>query len=64
MEMTDFSSETTEHRRTGTLRNDTKIMTHKKITNWSSRRGTAETNPTRNLEAVGSIPGNLHMPWV
>ena len=24
---------------------------------WSSRHGTAETNPTRNHEDVGSIPG-------
>ena len=24
---------------------------------WSSRRGAAETNPTRNHEVVGSIPG-------
>ena len=24
---------------------------------WSSHRGTAETNPTRNSEVVGSIPG-------
>ena len=25
--------------------------------NWSSHRGTAETNPIRNHEVVGSIPG-------
>ena len=25
--------------------------------NWSSRRGAAETNPTRNIEVVGSISG-------
>ena len=24
---------------------------------WSFHRGTAETNPTRNHEVVGSIPG-------
>ena len=24
---------------------------------WSSRRGSAEMNPTRNHEVVGSIPG-------
>ena len=24
---------------------------------WSSRRGTAETNPTRNHEVAGLIPG-------
>ena len=24
---------------------------------WSSRRGTAETNPTRSHEVAGSIPG-------
>ena len=24
---------------------------------WSSRRGTAETNPTRNQEVAGWIPG-------
>ena len=24
---------------------------------WSSRRGTGETNPTRNHKVVGSIPG-------
>ena len=24
---------------------------------WSSRRGAAETNPTRNHEVAGSIPG-------
>ena len=24
---------------------------------WSSHRGAAETNPTRNHEVVGSIPG-------
>ena len=28
----------------------------------SSHRGTAETNPTRNQEVVGSIPG--HAQWV
>ena len=25
--------------------------------NWSSRCGAVETNPTRNQEGVGSIPG-------
>ena len=29
----------------------------KKQTNRSSHHGTAETNPTRNHEVVGSIPG-------
>ena len=24
---------------------------------WNSHRGTAEMNPTRNLEVAGSIPG-------
>ena len=26
-------------------------------TNWSSHRGSAETNPPRNYEVAGSIPG-------
>ena len=29
----------------------------KKCTFWSSRRGAAEKNPTRNHEVAGSIPG-------
>ena len=28
-----------------------------KVVSWSSCCGTAETNPTRNHEVVGSIPG-------
>jgi len=31
--------------------------TQKKSMNWSSHRGTAEMNPTRNHEVVGLIPG-------
>ena len=30
---------------------------HIKDNNLSSRRGAAETNPTRNHEVVGSVPG-------
>ena len=29
----------------------------KKYYNWSSGRGAAETNPTRNHEVAGSVPG-------
>ena len=28
-----------------------------RMTPWSSRHGAEETNPTRNYELVGSIPG-------
>ena len=37
---------------------------------WNSRLGTAETNPTRNHEVLGSIPGlfqwvkDLAFPWL
>ena len=42
-----------------------------KTEHGNSRRGAAETNPTRNLEVVGSIPGlaqggrvkDLALPW-
>ena len=30
-----------------------------KLKTWSSRRGAAETNPTRNHEVVGSTPASL-----
>ena len=30
---------------------------YRKLQQWSSRRGTAETNPTRNHEIAGLIPG-------
>ena len=31
-------------------------MLRKEISQWSSHRGTLETNPTRNHEVAGSIP--------